>query len=49
MVQRIKGTLPLPAMNTEYKSPVGVRDIETTTLPNGVRVISETMPHVRSV
>src|SRR5712692_10320724 len=25
------------------------RDIETTTLPNGVRVISETMAHVRSV
>jgi len=25
------------------------RDIETTTLPNGLRVISETMPHVRSV
>src|SRR5438552_5539305 len=27
----------------------GVREIETTTLPSGVRVISETMPHVRSV
>jgi len=26
-----------------------VREIETTTLPNGVRIISETMPHVRSV
>jgi len=26
-----------------------VRDIEFTTLPNGVRVITETMPHVRSV
>ena len=25
------------------------REIETTTLPNGVRVITETMPHVRSV
>lgn len=25
------------------------RDIETTTLPNGIRVISERMPHVRSV
>lgn len=24
------------------------RDVEVTTLPNGVRVISETMPHVRS-
>jgi predicted Zn-dependent peptidase len=31
------------------KSPTPVRDIETTTLPNGVRVISETMAHVRSV
>src|SRR6266851_5975554 len=31
------------------KTPTGVREIETTTLPNGVRVISETMPHVRSV
>src|SRR6202046_774620 len=26
-----------------------VRDIEVTTLPNGVRVITEQMPHVRSV
>src|SRR2546423_2572671 len=31
------------------KTPTGVRQIETTTMPNGVRVISETMPHVRSV
>jgi predicted Zn-dependent peptidase len=31
------------------KTPSAVREIETTTLPNGVRVISETMPHVRSV
>jgi predicted Zn-dependent peptidase len=31
------------------QEPTGVREIETTTLPNGVRVISETMPHVRSV
>jgi predicted Zn-dependent peptidase len=30
-------------------SPSGVRDIEMTTLANGVRVITETMPHVRSV
>src|SRR5947208_16333998 len=27
----------------------GVRDIEMTTLANGVRVITEAMPHVRSV
>ena len=26
-----------------------VRDIESTVLPNGVRVITEVMPHVRSV
>ncbi len=26
-----------------------VREIETTTLPNGVRVITEAMPHVRSI
>jgi predicted Zn-dependent peptidase len=31
------------------KNTTGVREIETTTLPNGVRVITETMPHVRSV
>lgn len=31
-------------------SPVSIiRDIESTTLPNGIRVITETMPHVRSV
>ena len=30
-------------------SPIPVREIETTTLPNGVRIITETMPHVRSV
>lgn len=30
-------------------SPSGVRDIEMTRLPNGVRVITEAMPHVRSV
>src|SRR5689334_17979218 len=31
------------------KTPTRVREIETTTMPNGVRVITETMPHVRSV
>src|SRR5512142_1590553 len=30
-------------------SPTTVRDIEMTRLENGVRVITETMPHVRSV
>jgi predicted Zn-dependent peptidase len=32
---------------TSTASPL--RDIDMTTLPNGVRVITETMPHVRSV
>src|ERR1700719_4103426 len=31
------------------KATSQLREIETTTLPNGVRVLSETMPHVRSV
>jgi predicted Zn-dependent peptidase len=31
------------------KTTSHLREIETTTLPNGVRVISEPMPHVRSV
>jgi len=31
------------------KTTTQPREIETTTLPNGVRVLSETMPHVRSV
>src|SRR6188472_1919871 len=26
-----------------------IRDISRTTLPNGIRIISETVPHVRSV
>ena len=30
-------------------TPVSVRDIDMTTLPNGVRIITERMPHVRSV
>jgi predicted Zn-dependent peptidase len=30
-------------------SPTKVRDVETTTLPNGIRIVSEHMPHVRSV
>src|SRR6266851_1174819 len=29
--------------------PTTVRDIEVTALPNGIRVITEQMPHVRSV
>jgi predicted Zn-dependent peptidase len=30
-------------------SPISVRDIEVTALPNGIRVVTEEMPHVRSV
>src|SRR2546422_9016174 len=45
MVQ-IKSGIPPATMD---KTTAGPREIETTTLPNGVRVISETMPHVRSV
>ena len=37
--------LPYPMTS----STIPVRDIEMTTLANGVRVISEAMPHVRSV
>src|SRR2546423_7447764 len=36
--------LPIPVTTT-----TGVRDIELTHLSNGVRVITEVMPHVRSV
>ncbi len=38
------GPAPVP-----MSSPIPVREIETTTLANGVRVITEPMPHVRSV
>lgn len=38
--------LPLKNMAS---SVLNARDIDTTTLPNGIRVISESMPHVRSV
>src|SRR5258706_15445845 len=30
-------------------SPISVRDIEVTALPNGIRVRTEQIPHVRSV
>src|SRR5713226_4155530 len=29
--------------------PTAVRDVEVTALPNGIRVVTEQMPHVRSV
>jgi predicted Zn-dependent peptidase len=45
MVKRNKD-LPLA---TGTITPVSVRDIEMTTLPNGVRIITERMLHVRSV
>lgn len=36
-------------MSSTQPTPILVRDIETTTLNNGIRVITEVMPHVRSV
>ncbi len=36
-------------MSTTLAAPTAARDIETTTLPNGVRIVTEAMPHVRSV
>src|SRR3982074_1443452 len=36
-------------MSSRSRSPHKIRDIERTLLPNGVRVITERMPHVRSV
>src|ERR1700674_307895 len=46
MVQRVKD---LPVFPMTVSSSSSVRDIETTTLSNGVRVITEAMAHVRSV
>jgi len=36
-------------LSSTQPTPILVRDIETTTLNNGIRVITEVMPHVRSV
>jgi predicted Zn-dependent peptidase len=36
-------------LSSTLASPTGVRDIETTTLPNGIKIITEAMAHVRSV
>ncbi len=36
-------------MTSRSRSPHKIRDIERTVLPNGVRVVTERMPHVRSV
>ncbi|HKX00011.1 MAG TPA: pitrilysin family protein [Bryobacteraceae bacterium] len=46
MVKSKKKAALTPAME---KATTGVREIETTTLSNGVRVITESMPHVRSI
>src|SRR5437870_2779982 len=43
----MKQGLTSTPMSPSSNSPL--RDIVITTLPNGVRVISEPMPHVRSV
>ncbi len=39
----------LSTQNAVAQAPTGERDILTTTLANGVKVITEAMPHVRSV
>jgi predicted Zn-dependent peptidase len=39
----------LSTQNAVAQAPSGERDILTTTLPNGIKVITEAMPHVRSV
>ena len=36
-------------MTSRSRSPHKIREIERTVLPNGVRVVTERMPHVRSV
>lgn len=36
-------------MSSTLVAPAAVRDIETTTLPNGLKIITEAMAHVRSV
>ena len=36
-------------MSSTLAAPAAIRDIETTTLPNGLKIITEAMPHVRSV
>ena len=42
-------TIDAPPIQTGQAAPGLERDIRTTTLSNGIKVISETMPHVRSV
>ena len=39
----------LSTQNAVAQAPTGERDILTTALPNGIKVITEAMPHVRSV
>src|SRR5689334_12812053 len=39
-------SVPLP---TGSKPPFKIRDIQEAILPNGIRVVTELMPHVRSV
>jgi len=36
-------------LSSTLAAPAAIRDIETTTLPNGLKIITEAMPHVRSV
>ncbi|HLJ16414.1 MAG TPA: pitrilysin family protein [Bryobacteraceae bacterium] len=39
----------MAVLTTTSPSPSQTRDIQKTVLPNGVRVITESMPHVRSI
>lgn len=41
--------MTLPNVFPKNGSPLKDREVDATTLPNGVRVITERMPHVRSV
>lgn len=50
MVQLKAGSNKLPTtLSAAAQPPTGERDILTTTFPNGIKVITESMPHVRSV
>ncbi len=49
MVQLKQATTLLSTESAAAHAPTGERDILTTTFPNGIKVITETMPHVRSV
>jgi predicted Zn-dependent peptidase len=49
MVQLKQANYLLSTEGAATQAHTGERDILTTTFPNGIKVITETMPHVRSV